>query len=178
MGHATRRMMVFATVASTVIAAWSCGGDSPTQAREVFILPAGALTPSARSAITLRDTVQYLSTSATLTNNGKWPAHLEYGACPVRVVAYRDESRTGQPVWNSDHRKPYHASWSYGCTLQLILQNVQPGHSLELTFSSPLIELVGDSLPNGRYYLSADVLTSDSPFTRVPAGSVDVALSR
>jgi len=170
------RSLVLATLSVAVLGQTGCGsvgGDSAT-----ITYPTSALTASATTAITTRDTTQMLATSVTLTNNGALPAHLEYGACAVRVLAFRDEARTGNPVWNSDYRKPYHASFGYGCILVLYVRDLQPSKSADFGFVSPLIELVGDSLPNGRYYLAADLLvTAHPPFTRIPAGSVDVDLS-
>jgi hypothetical protein len=152
-----------------------CGSAASTSSEAVD----RTLSATAQTDITLRDTVQQLSTSVKLTNDSALPVHLEYGACAVRVLAFRAEARAGAPVWNSDYRAPYHASYTYGCTAQLILADLQPGKSLDFGFQGPLIELVGDSLPNGRYYLAADLLLSNRPgFLRIPAGSVDVALAR
>ncbi len=174
MDHSVRRMLVRAAVAYVVVGSFGCGGGAPS----VPTVVDRSLTASAQSTVTVRDTVQYLSTSAKVTNEGVLPVHLEYGTCTVRVLAYLDESRRGAPVWNSDYREPYHSSVKYGCTLQLILRDLQPAESLDFGFSSPLIELVGDSLPNGRYYLSADVRISNNPtFQHIPAGLVDVVLS-
>jgi hypothetical protein len=95
----------------------------------------------------------------------------------VRLLAYREQA-DALPVWNSDYRAPYHANYTYGCTLQLIAGDLQPGRTLTFAFTAPLIELVGDSLPNGRYYLAADLLLSSGlRFQRIPAGAVDVAIS-
>ena len=140
-----------------------------------------SLSAIAQSAVTLRDTVQQLSTSVKLTNSGVKPVHLEYGACAVRVLAFRDEARTGSPVWNSDYGKPYHSPYPFGyvCTMQLFETDLQPGKNLDFGFQVPVIDLVGDSLPNGRYYLAADLLLPKEPrFLRISAGSVDVALAR
>lgn len=143
--------------------------------------PPRTVSASAQTAVTVRDTVQQFSTSVKLTNDGRKPVHLEYGACAVRVLAFRDEARAGVPVWNSDYRAPYHSSspLGYWCTMELISTELQPGKSLDFRFGGPLIDLVGDSLPNGRYYLAADLmLPNDRRFLRIPAGSVDVALAR
>jgi len=171
-----RRTLAFTTSCVVVIGQIGCGavgGDSAA-----ITDPTSALTASATSAITTRDTTQMLATSVTLTNTGEWPAHLEYGACAVRVLAFRDEARTGNPVWNSDYRTPYRSTSRYGCILVLYMRDLEPSKSADFAFVSPLIELVGDSLPNGRYYLAADLLVTAHPsFTRIPAGSVDVQLS-
>ena len=171
-----RRTPVLTALCVVVIGQMGCGSVGADSATITY--PTRALSASASSSITLRDTTRMLATSVTLTNTGELPAHLEYGACAVRVLAFRDEARTGDPVWNSDYRKPYHASFGYGCILVLYVRDLQPSTSADFGFVSPLIELVGDSLPNGRYYLAADLLVSaHPPFARIPAGSVDVQLS-
>lgn len=45
-------------------------------------------------------------------------------------------------------------------------------------YSTRLIELLGDSLPNGRYYLSALVYSGAPGTVSVPAGDFDLALTR
>jgi hypothetical protein len=174
MAQSVRRILMLAAVALVVGSGWSCSAAGPS----IVAADDSHLTASAQSTVIAHDTVRYLTTSASVTNRGVLPVHLEYGACTVRVLAYRDESRSGAPIWNSDYREPYHSSVKYGCTLQLILQDLQPAQSLDFGFSSPLIELVGDSLPNGRYYLSADLRIANTPAVQhIPAGSVDVELS-
>ena len=133
MDHAVQRMLVRAAVASVVIGSFGCGGGAPS------VTAAGdrSLTASAQSTVTVRDTVQHLSTSAKLTNDGV--RRCIWSTAPVPSGCWRIATNraAARPIWNSDYREPYHSSVKYGCTLQLILHDLQPAESLDFGFSSP-----------------------------------------
>jgi hypothetical protein len=148
----------------------------------VITYPSGDLVPRAATTLFTRDTTRYLRTTVTLTNTGELPAYLEYGACAVRVLAYRSADLAGAPAWNSNYRRLWEGTGLYGCPAYLVTTTVKPGAEFsppELTFESRLIEMLGDSLPDAHYYFTATVgFSNRSPIADIPAGDADVALPR
>jgi hypothetical protein len=110
------------------------------------------------------------------------PAHLEYGACATRVLAYRTAARDAIPVWDSNKRR----GWDFGqpvvCLLYLVATTLPPGASLspgEFTLGVPLMDVLGDSLPDGHYYFTASVgFSNRAAITDIPAGEAELALAR
>ena len=147
-----------------------------------LLQPTDDLAPAAVTTITGRDTAQSLRTVVTLTNRSDRPVHVEYGACSVRVLAFANAERSGTPRWNSDLRRPRSGAAGYACLTYLLATDVPPGAVLstrELTMAAPLVEMLADSLPDGRYYFSVDVdLANRPPIRGISAGSADVALPR
>jgi hypothetical protein len=148
----------------------------------VVSYPNSDLVASAATTVVGQDTSQSLQTTATLTNTGALPAYIEYGACATRVVAYSTPDRSGPPKWDSNLRRPWHGTYGQGCPSYLVATTIQPGAVLaarEFSFNAPLIEMLADSLPDGRYYFSADIGFSNRPPMRgIPAGSLDLVLPR
>ena len=146
------------------------------------VLPLDDLAPAAATTVVGSDTAQSLRAVVTLTNRSERPVHVEYGPCSVRVLAYREAQRGGTPIWNSDFRRPRSGAWGYACLTYLLATDLPPGAVLstrELTTTAPLIEMLADSLPDGRYYFGVDVALANRPPIRgIPAGSADVALPR
>ncbi len=143
--------------------------------------PSDGLVASATSVVAKQDTTSVLRTSVTVVNRGASPAYLEYGACATRVLAYRAPG-DAVPVWDSDRRR----MWAYGqpiiCLSYGVATTVAPGASLspgEFTLAVPLLDVLGDSLPDGHYYFSASVgFVNRGPLTQVPAGDAELALAR
>ncbi|HEY7394595.1 MAG TPA: Ig-like domain-containing protein [Gemmatimonadaceae bacterium] len=147
----------------------------------VVSYPSSDLVASAATTVVGQDTSQSLRTTATLTNSGAFPAYIEYGACAMRIFAYSTPDRSGPPKWDSNLRRPWHGTYGQGCPLYLATTTIQPGAVFapkEFSFNAPLIEMLADSLPDGRYYFSADIGFSNRPPIRVPAGSLDLVLPR
>ena len=118
-----------------------------------------------------------LNVSAKVTNTNAAPVRLEYGACAVTLLAYRSADRAGKPAWNSDLRRPYgDPDARYGCPQYLAVGVLDPGATQsprELNPSFPVLEMLGDSLPNARYYFKA-VIRMNWRSAEVPAGDADV----
>ena len=148
----------------------------------VISYPTADLVASATSSIVALDTARSLRTTATLTNRGELPSYLEFGACALHVFAYRTTARDAAPVWDSDKRR----DWNFGqpliCLLYLATTTIPPGSSTsprELTLGVPLMDVVGDSLPDGHYYFRASVgFSNRAALTDIPAGDAEVALPR
>ena len=113
--------------------------------------------------------------------------YLEYGACSLRLRAYRTPERTGRPLWHSEYRQPPGSEFGYACPGYLATQLVAPGEVIspaEFNARIPLYEVLGDSLLDGRYYFTAvlefqsgagTTLANDT--VRIPAGSADLTSS-
>jgi hypothetical protein len=123
-------------------------------------MPWSDLVGSATSVLGARDTVRTLRTKVTLTNGGALPAYLEYGACATRVFAYRTTAPDAVPVWDSDKRRMWNVGQPLICVLYLATTTIPAGGVFspgELTLEVPLMDMVGDSLPDGHYYFKARV---------------------
>ena len=148
----------------------------------VISYPTADLAASATSSIVTRDTTRSLRTSVTLTNGGELPSYIEFGACTVRVLAYRTTERDAAPVWDSDKRR----DWSFGqpliCLLYLAATTIPPGSPFsppEFTLDVPLMDVLGDSLPDGHYYFRASVgFSNRAAMTDIPAGDAEIAFPR
>src|SRR6476660_9479372 len=124
------------------------------------------------------DTTRSLRTTVTLTNRGKLPAYLEYGACATQVRAYRTAAPDAVPVWDSNRR----GTWDYGpiyvCLSYLLGTTIPPGALFsprELTLELPLMDVLADSLPDGHYYFRASVAFSNrAAMTDIPAGDAEI----
>jgi hypothetical protein len=103
---------------------------------------------------------------------------LSSGACFMHVRAFLDESRTGTPAWRSD-------SDPLPCIAILLGYTIAPGATLGpdgFTRSTPLVDILGDSLPDGRYWFSTRLdFVRDAPGgglsdlgIEIPAGSTEL----
>jgi hypothetical protein len=124
----------------------------------------------------LRPTV---TTTATLRNDRPDSAVVSYGACNVSLVAHRAPDRQGAPVWRSWASEPWEGTYGRGCAAILIQKKIAPGAELSLgSYSSRVIEILGDSLPDGRYYFTATVAAGAPGGVTLPAGEFDLMLAR
>lgn len=136
------------------------------------------LTARATSSIVRGDTSTSLHVAAALTYSGSTPKLLSYGGCPVTVLAYRTRNRRPPAVWNSELRRSWSTGQPYFCFSIEVEPTVAP-HSTyapaAFTTSFPLLEILGDSLPDGRYWFTAELHVNRVIFD-VPAG--DAVLRR
>lgn len=87
--------------------------------------------------------------------------------CVVLLRVYRDESRTGNPAWDQER--------TVGCFQAVQEITLAAGDSTVIrrgTISAA--EILGDSLPAGRYYFSV-VLRPDWQSLELAAGEADLA---
>lgn len=102
-----------------------------------------------------------LSWIGEITNESPDSAHLEFGACGLRVHAFRDGS--SEPAWDSAHRGPVVPAGTATevvlvCPLYLAEAHLAPGESVapaEFALTVPVAELLGDTLPEGRFRFEA-----------------------
>ncbi len=131
---------------------------------------------------------RYLNTSVVVRNPTAKPFAVDYGACAVNVRLFKNADRTGNPVWRSEDRRAPGSPYTYGCITPLYVSTVPPGDSLVFPMNVPMYEVIGDSLPAGHYYVSAELGlvgqtradgTPAPGLTRsVAAGEVDIANER
>ena len=98
-----------------------------------------------------------LRTTVHLSVAGARNVKAEQGGCAVSLRAYRTPRRTGAPVWDSRRR-------DHVCGLTLIEYVIGRGMPRDrLLYEVPVPEMMGDSLPDGRYYFTARVRWPAAP---------------
>lgn len=127
----------------------------------------GALVVAAETRVF--DDPAVLWTVVTVRNDSDQTVDLVLsGSCPVVLRAYRDAARTAPAAWDGDRLDR--------CAPEIAaLHRIQPGDSIQAFFDAHEEEILGDSLPPGRYHLSA--LLRGSGATRREIPTADVALS-
>jgi hypothetical protein len=132
-----------------------------------------------RTATTVEGTAPRMVVTRVVATNptDRW-IDFASGACFMHIRAFRDESRTGSPAWRSDsHPLP--------CAAVLYMYSVAPGATLGpdgFTRSTALADILGDSLPDGRYWFSTRLdFVRDAPEgglidqgIEIPAGSAEL----
>jgi len=109
-------------------------------------------------------------TEVSVINNQSSPIEIDIqgGGCRVRLLAYRNASRSGVPAWDYD-------IWSPNCSDRGFQLPLDAGESGEFTNSVLVSDVLGDSLPDGRYYFVARLRTGDEDF---PIQAGDAVLAR
>jgi hypothetical protein len=118
------------------------------------------------------DTVR---TRVTFRNTNALPVRLEYGACSLDVLAYRTAERNGRPAWDSRLRSAGKGV-VYGCPAYLAVDAVAPGEAKsppQFNAAYAVREILGDSLPDGRYYFMARIRLNWRR-TSQPAGDAEI----
>lgn len=150
------------------VIACSSGGDSVTDAPSTVHV-VGDVEYSAETAIMESFPVQ-LATTVTLRNTSNADLELLFGdSCVVRLRAYGNAERSGEPAWDQ--------SRSMGCVAMIFEDTIPAGDTVQYRARSDGYEILGDSLPDGRYWLSA-VLDPAGERVEVPAGVVDLGVPR
>lgn len=150
--------LVLAACARAVVTS----GPDPVRPDAVMV---GEIRYQAETAILESHPVQ-LRTTVSVTNTGARPDTLEMpGGCPVLLRAYRDPARTGTPVWDQARNT--------ACTLQLLYLDLAPGQTRAFEGRATAHDILGDSLPNGRYYLTA-VLRPENQVVELEAGDTEL----
>ncbi|HET6341224.1 MAG TPA: hypothetical protein VFG78_03480, partial [Gemmatimonadota bacterium] len=114
-----------------------------------------------------------LRTTVTVTNIGESTVRLEYGCGTVRLLAFRSADRSGRPAWDSFKR----FGDDFACPAYLAFHLLEPGESFvagEFRYVVPVREVLGDSLPEGRYFFGVDFRVNFRT-ARFPAGEATLA---
>jgi hypothetical protein len=117
---------------------------------------------------------------ATIRNDRAGLATISFGACNVSLDAYDTPARGGTPVWRSSRSEPWEGTYGRACILPLYTVRLVPGAEASLgSYSTRVIEILGDSLPDGHYYFTATIgVGGDARGLSLPAGDFELALPR
>jgi hypothetical protein len=90
--------------------------------------------------------------------------------CVAQLHVHRDSARSGEPAWTQER--------FMGCIASIFDDTIAAGDTAQ--YAAPrtnAAEILGDSLPDGRYWLSIMVRPRGEPIV-VPAGSADLGVPR
>ena len=104
-------------------------------------------------------------TTVTLTNVARSRIRLSMGGCPVQVQVFAAEDYAGTPVWDS------FAAERRVCPVVEVPLRLERSEDLYLPVAFQVEAVLGDSLPGGRYYVSA-VVRPNGIRMDLPAGGV------
>lgn len=111
-----------------------------------------------------------LRTRATVTNRAGRTAEVVFpDGCVVLLRAYRSPERSGPPAWDQ--------AGAVGCTMALVEVALAPGEAREFSTGASARDILGDSLPDARYYFTA-VLRPGGTEVEVAAGDAELAVPR
>lgn len=88
-------------------------------------------------------------------------------ACVLLLRAYRSDDRTAEPAWDQQRGAM--------CAQALVRHRLSPGETEQHGTRVDAGEILGDSLPDGRYYLTA-FIRPDGREVEIDAGSVELAV--
>jgi hypothetical protein len=154
------------------------GAYPPAAARDTAGLRLQAAARVAAPARGVPPGAASLWVDAALTNATADSLRLEYGACALGVRGYRTAERTAPPAWDARLRAPYEGGYGYMCQGYAVFATLRPGQTLrarELSGRYSVAELLGDSLPDGRYHLTVSLDVRGAPVAEVHAGAVHLS---
>lgn len=176
---------------AALVAILSCGalGCATGGGKEVALHPTlNGLELSATSVPSDVDSSRVLQTRVTITNASDSTVVISYGACPVSLRVYHNAERAEPYSWDSaalPNPDPSTGLYRGFCVSTAQESRLAPGESISpapFDVATPVGQILGDSLPSGRYYLVARVRLSPHPLTEVapdtvvsvPAGEVEL----
>jgi hypothetical protein len=111
-----------------------------------------------------------LYTYLTVENQRRDSATVSFpDGCVVLIRAYATPERVGVPAWDQQH--------AVACTMILVEHRLAPGESAEHRARAGTADILGDSLPDGRYFLTALVRPGGRRL-EITAGEADLVLER
>lgn len=131
-----------------------------------------------RAAVRLTD--GSVEVVAVVRNAGARPVALAYGACALRIRAYRAGGPSTHPSWKSELRTAP-GGVGYGCPAYSTTAAVPPGGELspsEFRAQVPISEILGDSLASGAYRFTAVLELNFGETAEFAAGGTSISLSR
>ncbi|MSR35115.1 MAG: hypothetical protein EXR95_00520 [Gemmatimonadetes bacterium] len=149
-------------------AAGCANGVAPGEGPSAGSIVQGGIEYAAETLILESFPVQ-LSTTVRMRNRSGARADVRLGSgCPVQLRVFKDAARTA-------------LAWDQGrvlvCTKEIQIVDLASGDSAQRTTRTNAREILGDSLPDGRYHLSAYVQVVGAPVLAA-AGSADLAIPR
>jgi hypothetical protein len=139
---------------------------------------------AARSAIvgvnrdTLRVDVTVLNTATTPRALGTWAC----GGNPLAIKVQRGSKIWESAAWERERPQPPVVRDSTGRVIEMVfvcsamsVRQLRPGRSvLAYSSSTPMRDILGDSLPPGRYQIRAFFSLDRRSITGIPAGEVEL----
>ena len=111
-------------------------------------------------------------------NDAKEQRRLESGVCgdPLTIRVYRGAaSRRSTPIWDSDRWRRATDPPNQVCISVAIVRILHAGTSDDVAaFAIPVRAVLGDTVPGGRYRLTAVLNSSGAQAGEVPAGTIDL----
>lgn len=157
-----------AAMCAVVLLLAACAKNGPEEAGAGASVSEGGIEYRAETRVAESFPVQ-LHTTVTMTNASAAGMDVELpGGCPVLLRARRAEDTV---------RVAFDQAQVRVCTMQLLQFRLAAGESRTFEGSADAGEILGDSLPDGRYLLSA-VLRPNGRLVEVPAGEVSLAVPR
>jgi hypothetical protein len=127
-----------------------------------------------------RTTDDSLHAWAILVNTSDQRVRVEHGHCALRLRLFRGAERTISPHWHSEYRMPWNNGAAYGCSDVRLIGGIEAEGEYspwEFSLAVPLVEVLADSLPDGRYFVAGELeLNQDT--LHFPVGEVELALER
>ncbi|HEX7072171.1 MAG TPA: hypothetical protein VF190_15265 [Rhodothermales bacterium] len=123
---------------------------------------------AASAAIRFDEEEEILRTVVTLTNVENGSIRVYIGGCPVQLQAFVNEKAEGMPVWDSfgpDDRR---------CPVEETFRLLDPREDYWIALELAPGRILGDSLPDGRYYFNA-IVRPNGIRMDLPAGDVYLA---
>jgi hypothetical protein len=104
---------------------------------------------------------------------------VQYGSCAMWMLLHREPNRSGRPAWNSGEQLVrFGRGWTRPvCTAILLGDSVRPGQTYSDRRWRTAVradEILGDSLPTGRYYVTAVLILRGADTVRIPVGAVEL----
>lgn len=121
-----------------------------------------------------------LTSRVSIRNDGPRVVEVTHGVCNVSLDAYWMGGTTGQRVWDYDRSEAWDDGTPRLCILVGVVTRLNPGEEKPLGVNrTPLIDILGDSLSDGRYLFGARVQSSVTPAGMVlHAGEFDLEVAR
>jgi hypothetical protein len=163
-----RLAALLVSLVPAMVAAACVSSVSPDEAPSSSAVVQGEVEYTADTAILESFPVQ-LHTTVRMRNRSRATVTLRFGGgCPVQIRAFRDEART-RLAWDQGRIQ--------ACTKEIQIVDLPAGDTAQRSARTNAREILGDSLPDGRYWLSAYVQLVGAPLL-VPAGAADLAVPR
>lgn len=116
----------------------------------------------------LRVGTTLMNLGAPLNSGGPPRREFRWGRCDFVLWAYRNADLKDKPAWDSRKQGV--------CADVAIMPELLPGDSVpgrHLDWDGHVLDILGDSLPEGRYHLQAQIALDDDTLW-LPAGSIDL----
>ena len=185
--HSRRPAATLAAIFVAMLGAAACGSGTPpgldASLARFTVVDSGADTTigALRYNVRTRARGTLLELQVSVANVGTQAVRVRWGTCSIGPQLYTTAARSGTPVFDWLKRpSPDPATGArWTCPTDLSFEDLFPHDTIapaELLLQIDALKIAGDSLPDGRYHLSAKTMLLDRPTDVVPlrAGVVDL----